>query len=178
MENLSSLSSDLPNKTTFEQELADLDGSLISEFKIAACAVTKLFKLSGTKTQAARNQGYLDAINDLLTAIQEQQDDEPFDILSWALDKKQMLTGKPQTQQEEHDQLLQRQEQQLEDQLEAPSGPFEFTSTVPYPQTSDNSTDDVQYSNEGVKRRIKGSGGNLEKRIKIVSTAVSDDEDI
>ncbi|CAN6650074.1 hypothetical protein TRVA0_024S00826 [Trichomonascus vanleenenianus] len=86
MDNLSSLSSNLPpSKGMNAKQLADLDESLISEFKTAACAVTKLFKLSGARTTVAKEQGYLEAIEDLLAALDK---DGSLDVKAWALAKK------------------------------------------------------------------------------------------
>ncbi|KAF5108189.1 hypothetical protein DV453_002460 [Geotrichum candidum] len=97
MDNLSSLSSDLPGQASAAQELAQLDSSIISEFKAAACAVTKLYKLSGAKQAIVRRQGYLDAIQDLLDFMTsdnrhggggERNADE---VLAWALQKQEDL---------------------------------------------------------------------------------------
>jgi hypothetical protein len=99
MDNLSSLSSDLPGQASAAQELAQLDSSIISEFKAAACAVTKLYKLSGAKQAIVRRQGYLDAIQDLLDFMTsnnrhggggERNADE---VLAWALQKQEDLNA-------------------------------------------------------------------------------------
>ncbi|ANB14321.1 hypothetical protein AWJ20_5286 [Sugiyamaella lignohabitans] len=84
MDNMASLSSGLPRRATTQQELQDLDTNLISEFKTAASAVTKLFKLAGAKTELSRRQGYVDALQDLLTALEE---DPSLNPQSWALDR-------------------------------------------------------------------------------------------
>lgn len=87
MDNLSSLKSGLPRESAI-RELADLDNSLIKEFKTAANAVTKLFKLSGAKTMVGRTQGYIDAIEDLLDALEK---DPNMNVLEWALQKQRLF---------------------------------------------------------------------------------------
>lgn len=92
MDNLGSLSSNLPRHLTASQELANLDANLIAEFKTAACAVTKLYKLSGAKTAVVRQQGYLDALKDLMGFLTERSNVSSDEVYAWALDKQQGLT--------------------------------------------------------------------------------------
>lgn len=92
MDNLGSLSSNLPRHLTASQELANLDANLIAEFKTAACAVTKLYKLSGAKTALVRQQGYLDALKDLMGFLTERSNVSSDEVYAWALDKQQGLT--------------------------------------------------------------------------------------
>lgn len=87
MDNLSSLKRGLPRDSTISG-VADLDASLINEFRTAANAVTKLFKLSGAKAVAGRDQGYIDAIEDLLDAL---EGDPSLNVLEWALQKQKMF---------------------------------------------------------------------------------------
>lgn len=94
MDNLSSLSSDLPAQASAAQELAQLDSSIISEFKTAACAVTKLYKLSGAKQAVVRQQGYLAAIQDLLDFMTSSPHGgsgarNADEVLAWALQKQE-----------------------------------------------------------------------------------------
>lgn len=90
MDNLSSLSSGLPARPSASQELAALDSQLIDEFKTAACAVTKLYKLAGTKNRAIRQQGYLDAVQDVL-AVLTGNSSSVDEVLAWALQKQDEL---------------------------------------------------------------------------------------
>jgi hypothetical protein len=87
MDNLSSLKSGLPRASAI-RGLADIDTNLITEFKTAANAVTKLFKLSGEKAVVGRNQGYIDAIEDLLDALER---DPGMNVLEWALQKQKLF---------------------------------------------------------------------------------------
>lgn len=98
MDNLSSLSSGLPPNASLSQELAALDSSIISEFKTAACAVTKLYKLSGAKSALIRQQGYLDAVQDLVEFITERSEGEGSgvsvdEVMAWAIDKQDTLNA-------------------------------------------------------------------------------------
>uniref|UniRef100_A0A060TCC6 ARAD1D38434p n=1 Tax=Blastobotrys adeninivorans TaxID=409370 RepID=A0A060TCC6_BLAAD len=82
MDNLSSLGSGLPKK-----KRTDVDGAIVSEFKAAATAVTKLFKLSGEKAVVASDRGYLRALEDVLDALQDPQ----VNIEQWIKERKQEI---------------------------------------------------------------------------------------
>lgn len=106
MDTLGSLSSHLPNRPPVEQELADLDANIIAEFKTAACAVTKLYKLSGSKAKVLKSQGYIECLQDVIQFITSADDSRPSlnsirsntssvsieDVLNWALNKQHHLS--------------------------------------------------------------------------------------
>lgn len=91
MDNLASLGSDLPRHASTKQQLASLDANLVAEFKTAACAVTKLYKLSGAKTAIARRQGYVDALKDVMAFLRERENVSGDEVYAWALEKCQGL---------------------------------------------------------------------------------------
>jgi hypothetical protein len=150
MDSLSSLSSGLPRRATIQQELQDLDTNLICEFKSAASAVTKLFKLAGAKTSLARDQGYIDALQDLLDALDE---DATLDAKSWALQRLLSLSPEEQrrnlslnvstpipTNEQTNQHINQASQESTQTHLPTapappapPSGMFTFQSHIAYP---------------------------------------------
>ncbi|ODQ65693.1 hypothetical protein NADFUDRAFT_46341 [Nadsonia fulvescens var. elongata DSM 6958] len=89
MDSLSSLSSNLPSNRISPTEYARMDNELSTEFKSAAMAVTQLYKLAGARAQAARDKGYLEAINDIIGIL----NDGNIDPLKWAWDMRREYSG-------------------------------------------------------------------------------------
>ncbi|KAK9325158.1 hypothetical protein V1517DRAFT_371289 [Lipomyces orientalis] len=81
---MSSLSSQLPTSAGKFGATVDNDESqLLSTFKAAAVAVTKLYRAANQDISRAKEQGYLEAIDDVLAIISSGQD-----VYEWAVQRK------------------------------------------------------------------------------------------
>jgi hypothetical protein len=180
MENLSSLSSGLPVRASAQHELADLETRLMAEFKTAASAVTKLFKLSGAKTALSHDQGYADALQDLLDALDE---DPTLDARSWAIQKLMEATGQAKYSSRHSDKPIQprpdsakdaaeRNNTASPDDIQPPSGLFTFDTSIHLPDAvppAKRGDDDItlDLSRPGSKRRILAFDQHAGKRQKL-----------
>lgn len=162
MDNLSSLSSGLPVRASAQHELADLDNRLMTEFKSAASAVTKLFKLAGSKTALAHDQGYADALQDLLDALDA---DPALDARSWAIQKLMEATGQARytsgntsnTDGQADDAALKDDTETASDDVRPPTSLFTFEAGPHLPDTvpQDKLDDEITFGpvRPGSKRR-------------------------
>lgn len=95
MEQLKSLESSLPpEQPPTKQAIDSLNGELAQEFKIAANAVTKLYRVANEKNSLLKHQGYLDCLDDILKGLQSGQLSSMNDIHLWSLKRKnELLSG-------------------------------------------------------------------------------------
>lgn len=72
MEKLNSLHSSLPpERCPTDQAIESLNGELSQEFKIAANAVTKLYRVANERNSLLKHRGYLECVENLLGMLQE-----------------------------------------------------------------------------------------------------------
>ncbi|KAG0654021.1 hypothetical protein C6P45_003550 [Maudiozyma exigua] len=84
MEKLSSLESSLPpEQPPTKQAVDSLKNELSQEFKLAANAVTKLYRVANEKNSLVKHLGYIECIDDLLTGIDNSDFQSVDDIRLW-----------------------------------------------------------------------------------------------
>lgn len=86
MERLNALGSSLPpEQPPTNQVIESLNSELSQEFKLAANAVTKLYRVANERNSLLKHQGYLQCLEDLLSLL-ERNPDVPVDALHlWCL---------------------------------------------------------------------------------------------
>ncbi|SCV00184.1 LAMI_0G03400g1_1 [Lachancea mirantina] len=82
MDEFKSLEKSLPP----ERALDELNKHATQEFKIAANAITSLYKLSAERATLSRHTGYLDCVGDVLALVERGASAE--DIRTWCLQRK------------------------------------------------------------------------------------------
>lgn len=86
MEKLNSLGSSLPpERPPTDQAIDSLNSELSQEFKIAANAVTKLYRVANERNSLLKHRGYLHCVDDLLTLMREEPSLSVEDIHLWCL---------------------------------------------------------------------------------------------
>lgn len=86
MEKLNSLGSSLPpERPPTDQAIDSLNGELSQEFKIAANAVTKLYRVANERNSLLKHRGYLHCVDDLLALMHEEPGLSVEDIHLWCL---------------------------------------------------------------------------------------------
>lgn len=86
MEKLNSLGSSLPpERPPTDQAIEALNGDLSQEFKIAANAVTKLYRVANERNSLLKHRGYLNCVDDLLNILGQQPGLSVDDIHLWCL---------------------------------------------------------------------------------------------
>lgn len=86
MEKLNLLGSSLPpERPPTDQAIESLSGELSQEFKIAANAVTKLYRVANERNSLLKHRGYLHCIEDLLALMREEPALSVEDIHLWCL---------------------------------------------------------------------------------------------
>lgn len=89
MEKLSSLESSLPpEQPPTKQAVDSLKNELSQEFKLAANAVTKLYRVANEKNSLVKHLGYIECIDDLLTGIDNSDFQSVDDIRLWCARQK------------------------------------------------------------------------------------------
>lgn len=84
MEKLSSLESSLPpEQPPTKQAVDSLKNELSQEFKLAANAVTKLYRVANEKNSLVKHLGYIECLDDLLTGIENSDFQSVDDIRLW-----------------------------------------------------------------------------------------------
>ena len=92
MDSMRSLNTSLPGTSPpKQQQQADNREDLLSAFRAAALSVTKLYKTATTEQGKARNDGYQDALDDLLLFLDKENiglsDGEGWKIRRWATER-------------------------------------------------------------------------------------------
>ncbi|KAK9330977.1 hypothetical protein V1520DRAFT_338876 [Lipomyces starkeyi] len=138
---MSPLSSHLPPSSGKGATGEDDESQLLSTFKAAAVAVTKLYRAANQDISRAKDRGYLEAIDDVLAVIASGQD-----VYEWAVQRKfgtgvesnsttdeQMGDRQAEPKQDEasqdsqnHDRLYNRAQQQDQSQMQRSNG-MDFT---------------------------------------------------
>ncbi|CCH59045.1 hypothetical protein TBLA_0B02030 [Henningerozyma blattae CBS 6284] len=87
MERLNSIESSLPpEQPPTKQAIRRLESDLSQEFKIAANAVTKLYRIANERNSLLKHSGYIDCIDDLTKYLQDNEDNVSIhDIKLWLL---------------------------------------------------------------------------------------------
>lgn len=89
MEKLNSLGSSLPpERSPTDQVIESLNGELSQEFKIAANAVTKLYRVANERNSLLKHGGYLQCVEDLLDMLEREPGLSVEDIHLWCLKQK------------------------------------------------------------------------------------------
>ncbi|QLG74136.1 hypothetical protein HG535_0G00210 [Zygotorulaspora mrakii] len=89
MEKLNALGSSLPpEQPPTDQAIASLNADLSQEFKIAANAVTKLYRVANERNSLLKHHGYLNCLDDMLNFLQQSSDITADDIHFWCLKQK------------------------------------------------------------------------------------------
>lgn len=89
MEKLNSLGSSLPPEQPPTNQVIDsLSSDLSQEFKIAANAVTKLYRVANERNSLLKHQGYLNCIDDLLSHMEQGSNISVDDLHLWCLKQK------------------------------------------------------------------------------------------
>lgn len=84
MDKLSSLESSLPpEQPPTKQAVDSLKNELSQEFKLAANAVTKLYRVANEKNSLVKHLGYIECLDDLLTGIENSDFQSVDDIRLW-----------------------------------------------------------------------------------------------
>lgn len=159
MDNLTSLSNQLPKQKLIEQELKEIDATIVQEFKTAAQAVTRLFKLSGAKAALARDEGYTDALRDLLDALDQNPSQ---DARNWALKRLRDLAPEARATEvpnQTPDQPENNHNSNNTPTSTVPTGPFTFQSSIAFPteitdDASESETSDKEAATDIGKRRV------------------------
>ncbi|SCV02096.1 LANO_0F15192g1_1 [Lachancea nothofagi CBS 11611] len=93
MDHLQSLERSLPPESAVDDQNIDkLNQQVTQEFKIAANAVTNLYRLSSERSSLNRHMGYVDCLDDVMELL-----DKGFsvhDLAKWCKDRKQEKVGK------------------------------------------------------------------------------------
>ncbi|KAK9470149.1 uncharacterized protein V1510DRAFT_423838 [Dipodascopsis tothii] len=82
---MSSLNSHLPSRASLQDGEEE---SLLSTFRLAANAMTKLYKSATQETERARSEGYMSAVNDMLGVLVSGGD-----IMEWVTAQKLLYEG-------------------------------------------------------------------------------------
>lgn len=89
MERLNSLGSSLPpEQPPTTQAIESLNGELSQEFKLAANAVTKLYRVANERNSLLRHHGYLNCVEDILNMLIQDSTTSVDDIRIWCLKQK------------------------------------------------------------------------------------------
>lgn len=89
MEKLNSLGSSLPpEQPPTTQAIESLNSELSQEFKLAANAVTKLYRVANERNSLLRHHGYLNCVEDILNMLQQDPATSVDDIRIWCLKQK------------------------------------------------------------------------------------------
>lgn len=96
MEKLNSLGSSLPpERSPTDQAIESLSGELSQEFKIAANAVTKLYRVANERNSLLKHRGYLQCVEDLLAMLQQEPGLSVEDIHLWCLKQRGEMLSHP-----------------------------------------------------------------------------------
>ncbi|QLL34583.1 hypothetical protein HG536_0G04450 [Torulaspora globosa] len=86
MEKLNSLHSSLPpERSPTDQAIESLNGELSQEFKIAANAVTKLYRVANERNSLLKHRGYLQCVENLLAMLEQEPGLSAEDIHLWCI---------------------------------------------------------------------------------------------
>ncbi|QLQ82654.1 hypothetical protein HG537_0H04170 [Torulaspora globosa] len=86
MEKLNSLHSSLPpERSPTDQTIESLNKELSQEFKIAANAVTKLYRVANERNSLLKHHGYLQCVENLLSMLQQEPGLSVEDIHLWCI---------------------------------------------------------------------------------------------
>lgn len=89
MEKLNSLGSSLPpEQPPTTQAIESLNSELSQEFKLAANAVTKLYRVANERNSLLRHHGYLNCVEDILNMLLQDPTTSVDDIRIWCLKQK------------------------------------------------------------------------------------------
>lgn len=96
MEKLRSLESSLPpEQPPTKQAIDSLNTELSQEFKVAANAVTRLYRVANEKNSLLKHQGYIECLDDILKVLQSRQAESLGDLHLWCLKQRNdRLQGK------------------------------------------------------------------------------------
>lgn len=87
MERLHSLESSLPpEQPPTKQAIDNLNLELSQEFKLAANAVTRLYRVANEKNSLTKHQGYLTCLDDMLYALDSNMTTD--ELKAWWLQQK------------------------------------------------------------------------------------------
>ncbi|CEP63174.1 uncharacterized protein LALA0_S07e04082g [Lachancea lanzarotensis] len=92
MEQLNSLEKSLPPEGPVnDQNIDKLNRQVTQEFKIAANAVTSLYRLSSERSSLSRHMGYVECLGDVLELL--EQGVSTHELAKWCEDRKQEKSG-------------------------------------------------------------------------------------
>ncbi|SCU86880.1 LAFA_0E03554g1_1 [Lachancea sp. 'fantastica'] len=92
MEQLNSLEKSLPPEGPVnDQNIDKLNRQVTQEFKIAANAVTSLYRLSSERSSLSRHMGYVECLGDVLELL--DQGVSTHELAKWCEDRKQEKSG-------------------------------------------------------------------------------------
>ncbi|SMN19365.1 similar to Saccharomyces cerevisiae YJR056C Putative protein of unknown function [Maudiozyma saulgeensis] len=94
MEKLHSLETSLPpEQPPTKQAVDSLNNELSQEFKVAANAVTRLYRVANEKNSLVKHQGYIECLDDILDCIENSKFNSLDDIRLWCTKQRVDKTG-------------------------------------------------------------------------------------
>ncbi|CDK25773.1 unnamed protein product [Kuraishia capsulata CBS 1993] len=153
---LSNLSQDLPlSRPVSDASIVNLNKEFTQEFKNAANSVASLYRLANTKTLLIHKKGYLEALNDMLSMMEQGKQDP----VQWIKSKKFELLGEDayRQEQEQHEpeglcDADDTTEILVQDTLDIPQD-FKFTVSSPSPHRFPPSMVAPSLQHNSIKRR-------------------------
>ena len=94
MEKIGSLEASLPpEQPPTTQAITSLNNELTQEFKMAANAVTKLYRVANEKNSLLKHQGYVDCLDSMLTMLDNDHFSSLDDVRSWCIRERKERLG-------------------------------------------------------------------------------------
>lgn len=94
MENVRSIEASLPpEQTPTDQTINELKEELSQEFKFAANAVTKLYRIANEKNSILKHIGYIDCLNEIMKMIDDKKFDNLDDLKKWCNNERTSKLG-------------------------------------------------------------------------------------
>ncbi|CCK68476.1 uncharacterized protein KNAG_0B00270 [Huiozyma naganishii CBS 8797] len=96
MDHLNNLESSLPpEQTPTKQTIDSLNNDLSKEFKIAANAVTKLYRVANERNSLLKHRGYLECLEDMLTLLDNGELASLNDVRLWGIKQRSDILCNP-----------------------------------------------------------------------------------
>lgn len=95
METVRSIEASLPpEQTPTAQTINELKEELSQEFKLAANAVTKLYRIANEKNSILKHVGYIDCLNDIMKILDNNEINNLDELKKWCINEKINKLGK------------------------------------------------------------------------------------
>ncbi|AJV44997.1 CPA_1a_G0030550.mRNA.1.CDS.1 [Saccharomyces cerevisiae] len=158
MEQMHSLESSLPpEQPPTKQAIESLNLELSQEFKLAANAVTRLYRVANEKNSLTKHQGYLTCLDDILCALDSNVTAD--ELRAWCYKRRNDILSNSQDKSlnpvKERERKLNKFSENQHRENEAHKEPFEKDSAVKYNFSFNESNVDLSNINENIAPKFR-----------------------